>query len=255
MHLSVLRSLQTAVLMPAHITETADEESYAVSYQIIVKPVKITGIPGICILKEYYETHLYLCLNHLHAHCKKPQKTAENYIIIIKLRNLQPQKHKPAVSNFVNQLFYFFYKLSNFYDTIIAIYRREDIIMALIQCPECGASVSDKANACIQCGNPIGVGQIQLIRRHKAIGETFDWTVYKNGGLFGKLVDNSNISIPTDMDFELTVKAMSPLAKMFGTGLSGTITITKGYVGTIEVSVSSNSVWFAEIKDTYFNPL
>ena len=126
--------------------------------------------------------------------------------------------------------------------------------MALIQCPECGASVSDKASACVQCGSPIGVGQVLLIRRHKAIGETFDWTVYKNGGLQGKLVDNSNISISTDMDFELTVKAMSPLAKIFGTELSGTVSVARGYTGTIEVSVSSNSVKFTEVQ-AYNNPM
>ena len=32
---------------------------------------------------------------------------------------------------------------------------KTNIIMALIECPECGKKVSDKANACIHCGYPL----------------------------------------------------------------------------------------------------
>lgn len=41
--------------------------------------------------------------------------------------------------------------------------------MALIKCPECGASISDKARSCPKCGNPFsqtkkGISNIVLIR-------------------------------------------------------------------------------------------
>lgn len=36
---------------------------------------------------------------------------------------------------------------------------REDLVMAMINCPECGREVSDKASSCPNCGTPINKGE------------------------------------------------------------------------------------------------
>jgi hypothetical protein len=36
--------------------------------------------------------------------------------------------------------------------------------MALIECDECGARVSDKASACVKCGAPLNTGWVPLAR-------------------------------------------------------------------------------------------
>ena len=36
--------------------------------------------------------------------------------------------------------------------------------MALIECDECGAMVSDKASACVKCGAPLNTGMVPLAK-------------------------------------------------------------------------------------------
>jgi hypothetical protein len=40
--------------------------------------------------------------------------------------------------------------------SLLALYRGEEDVMALIDCGECGRGVSDRAAACPHCGHPIG---------------------------------------------------------------------------------------------------
>lgn len=44
--------------------------------------------------------------------------------------------------------------------------------MALIKCPECGTEISDRANACIRCGCPLGA-QKTYIRFGRVGGQVF----------------------------------------------------------------------------------
>lgn len=46
--------------------------------------------------------------------------------------------------------------------------------MALIQCPECGGSVSSNAKHCIHCGSPLGAPDYSL---KVQLGEQVTWLV------------------------------------------------------------------------------
>ena len=62
---------------------------------------------------------------------------------------------------------------------------KTNIIMALIECPECGKKVSDKANACIHCGYPLNEQKEDFyIKRTSLLDE--DTLKYE----FQKIADN-----------------------------------------------------------------
>jgi len=94
--------------------------------------------------------------------------------------------------------------------------------VALISCSECGTEVSDKADACPKCGNPIGGGEITITNL-----ALIDLEVYRNGVFRGKIYKGESVTLATDSDFELTVKETA-------NGGSSSIAISKGDGGVIQ---------------------
>lgn len=57
--------------------------------------------------------------------------------------------------------------------------------MALLICPDCGATVSDAAQACLQCGNPLGSEGFQVAGEHdQPLEQVRPWVRY-----FARMLD------------------------------------------------------------------
>ena len=97
--------------------------------------------------------------------------------------------------------------------------------MALINCPECGKEISERANSCPNCGFPIGASHEQTSENTDSnyvtihgYEETFavdtNVKIYKNGELAGEVAPASKFKLPIDGDCELTFKASIRSAKV-----------------------------------------
>ena len=69
--------------------------------------------------------------------------------------------------------------------------------MAMIQCRECGNSVSDSARACPNCGieSPGGSCELVIVRPSLA-GGAVGMTVYVNNTLYGDIKARKSMTIP-----------------------------------------------------------
>jgi len=81
--------------------------------------------------------------------------------------------------------------------------------MALITCPDCQNEVSDKAPACVHCGNPLtqnvqGVAIFKSTREFMGIGGYYK--IYENGLELAKLKEGELFEKQIDKDTEFTVK-------------------------------------------------
>ena len=97
--------------------------------------------------------------------------------------------------------------------------------MALINCPECGKEISERAKSCPNCGCPIEAAQEQTSEKTDSnyvtihgYEETFavdtNVKIYKNGELAGEVAPASKFKLPIDGDCELTFKASIRSAKV-----------------------------------------
>ena len=97
--------------------------------------------------------------------------------------------------------------------------------MALINCPECGKEISERASCCPNCGFPIGIAREQTTENTDSnyvtihgYEETFavdtNVKVFKNGELAGEVAPASKFKLPIDGDCELTFKASIRSAKV-----------------------------------------
>jgi len=83
--------------------------------------------------------------------------------------------------------------------------------MALIKCPECNKEVSDKAPACIHCGNPLNVRPVQGKAIFKAtVSNVAILTHFKilngRGEVLAKVKLGESYEINIDKDTKFTVK-------------------------------------------------
>jgi len=103
--------------------------------------------------------------------------------------------------------------------------------MALITCPECGQQVSDRAKACIHCGNPMsaGMASITLIRRRALNGMMTGWAVYVDNIPQADLLNGEHREIIREQSF--TVQVESPAKKG-----ALAITVPQGSHDQVEVS-------------------
>lgn len=53
--------------------------------------------------------------------------------------------------------------------------------MSLIQCPECGTEISDKAPACPKCGNPMQPVIIEQTGKKWKLAKLISWLVFIGG--------------------------------------------------------------------------
>ena len=69
--------------------------------------------------------------------------------------------------------------------------------MALINCPECGKQISDKAPACPNCGNPIGNKKIKVHfeRKRSFAGSANTGTVMVDGVPVGSAGNGSSFDV------------------------------------------------------------
>ena len=89
--------------------------------------------------------------------------------------------------------------------------------MALINCPECGKEISEKAKSCPHCGCPIEASEpekVENISDYVVIHgyeETFavdtNVKIYKGDELVGEVAPASEFKLPIDGDCELKFKA------------------------------------------------
>lgn len=54
--------------------------------------------------------------------------------------------------------------------------------MAMIQCPECGKEISDQAQTCPHCGNPIHPIVIEKTSKNWKLAKLISWIVLLVGG-------------------------------------------------------------------------
>ena len=117
--------------------------------------------------------------------------------------------------------------------------------MALVKCNECNNSVSEHASSCPQCGYPIGVGKITLIRKKKFIGSLVNYRIFKNGVEVGFLKNGASFSLNSDCDFNLRVM----ITEGTGPTLSGDLLVHKGMNQSFEVRPGMLSMKFIETND------
>lgn len=89
--------------------------------------------------------------------------------------------------------------------------------MALINCPECGKEISEKAKSCPNCGCPIDTSEPEKADNTSdyvvihGYEETFavdtNVKIYKNDELVGEVAPASEFKLPIDGDCELKFKA------------------------------------------------
>lgn len=108
--------------------------------------------------------------------------------------------------------------------------------MALIQCPECGREVSDKAEKCIHCGYPI---QKQVVQG-KAIFQTSSDRIAllakyiikdESGNDIVKLKNNDSFELPVDRDTRLFIRLTGSFVSYKEVSLAAG-QITKFKIGT-----------------------
>lgn len=70
--------------------------------------------------------------------------------------------------------------------------------MALINCPECGKEMSDKALACPNCGaalSELSKINVRFWRKKSFNGSLCKWTVYIDGAILGVIGSGSEFSV------------------------------------------------------------
>jgi hypothetical protein len=56
--------------------------------------------------------------------------------------------------------------------------------MSLIQCPECGTEISEKALTCPKCGNPVKPVLIEQTGKKWKLAKLISWLVFFGGVIF-----------------------------------------------------------------------
>lgn len=79
--------------------------------------------------------------------------------------------------------------------------------MALIECPECGASISDKATNCIKCGYPLNNNSKVIIYGYTqvfAVNPSIE--IHMNGNFVGDLAKDKVLEVPIKEDTRIDFK-------------------------------------------------
>jgi DNA-directed RNA polymerase subunit RPC12/RpoP len=81
--------------------------------------------------------------------------------------------------------------------------------MALINCPECGIKISDKAEFCVRCGAPIEINDAVLVleRSSSLFGFAVLTSVYVDGAPYCPLRRGGSIVIRKKYGFSVLVEA------------------------------------------------
>ena len=80
--------------------------------------------------------------------------------------------------------------------------------MAMIQCPECGNSISDKAKNCPHCGAPINetpMIPVEIFREFNMAGGARKMDVYCDGALLGRIAVNNGFKLELEPGFHTLV--------------------------------------------------
>ena len=87
--------------------------------------------------------------------------------------------------------------------------------MAIINCPECGREVSDKALTCPHCGNPINLKTeipVRFTRRSKFNGGALKFVVYVDAMMVGKVGNGESFTVKLMQgNHQIDVEAVNPL--------------------------------------------
>ena len=90
--------------------------------------------------------------------------------------------------------------------------------MAIINCPECGREVSDKALSCPHCGNPINQKtEVPVVfkRESKFNGGAFKFVVYVDAMMVGKAGSGESFSVKLMQgNHQIDVEGINPLGSV-----------------------------------------
>lgn len=88
--------------------------------------------------------------------------------------------------------------------------------MAMIKCAECGAEVSDKAQACVKCGNPVASAPKTVIIKFPVVqGQLLNTKcfVYANGREIAQCRQGETVSIPCTSPMVIKVAVKGSFGK------------------------------------------